>query len=72
MPMMTPPRDPKDRAYHEDADEPAGLVGDEAVDVERETPAAPNVDIERPSTPSADDHPEFEEPKPARDAGLDA
>lgn len=62
MMTTTPPRDPKDRAYHEEVDEPASVVRDERVDVERETPAGPNVDIERPSEPARDEVHGFEEP----------
>ena len=59
------PRKGRRRSYDEGLDEPAKLINDEAVEVERETPAEENEPVERPRPedrgPSA-----YEDDEPSR------
>lgn len=54
------PRKGRRRSYDESLDEPAKLIGDEPVDVEKETPAEENEPVERPA-PEDSSPPAFDE-----------
>jgi len=57
------PRKGRRRSYDESLDEPAKLINDEPVDVEKETPAEENDPVERPE-PEDPSPPAFEDDEP--------
>ena len=57
------PRKGRRRSYDESLDEPAKLISDEPVDVEKETPAEENDPVERPEPEDASP-PAFEDNEP--------
>ncbi len=59
------PRKGRRRSYDESLDEPAKLIDDEAVEVERESPAEENDPVERPRPEDAGP-PGFEDDEPSR------
>jgi hypothetical protein len=56
---MIPKKRRRHYSYQEDVDEPAGLLEDEAVDIETEAPAEENQSVEQ--VESDDEPPAFEE-----------
>jgi hypothetical protein len=59
------PRTGRRRSYEEGVDESAKLIDDEAVEVERESPAEENDPVERPGLEDAGP-PAFEDDEPSR------
>jgi len=51
----------KHHSYNENVDEPAKLINDEAVEVEREVPAEPNEPVERVEDDDTSKPPAFED-----------
>ena len=56
-----PPRKRRRRSYDESLDEPAKLISDEPVDVEKEAPAEENEPVERPEPENTPIPPAFED-----------
>lgn len=54
------PRKGHRRSYDESLDEPAKLISDEPVDIERETPAEENEPVDRPGPDDTPHPPAFE------------
>ena len=57
------PRKGRRRSYDESLDEPAKLINDESIDVEKETPAEENEPVEGPA-PNDASPPAFEDDEP--------
>jgi hypothetical protein len=58
---QTDPRGRRRRSYDESLDEPAKLISDESVDVEKEAPADENEPMERPEPDNTPTPPAFED-----------
>jgi hypothetical protein len=59
------PRKGRRRSYDESLDEPAKLISDEPVEVEKETPAEENEPVERPEPEDTTGPPAFEDDEPS-------
>lgn len=60
-----PPRKGGRRSYDEGVDEPGKLIGDEPVEVEKETPQEENEPVERPPPENTPRPPAFEDDEPS-------
>jgi hypothetical protein len=58
---VAPKQPKKHHSYNEDVDEPATLIDNEPVEIEREAPAEENDSVERTDESGKPDAPAFEE-----------
>jgi hypothetical protein len=59
--VLIPKRRRKHYSYDESIDEPAKVIADEPVEIERETPAEENEPVERGDASETPDSPAFDE-----------